>query len=692
MPTYTRLICRLSSNRVSLRARFLVQELEPLTLAKTRKLSAGFINGAIALVVRLLTIVIGLALLAPASLCQDISRSGAHERGQKAIQYTVRVGFEQKDRLQVRLQLPRSPGISMDLEIPAWTPGYYQILHYEKHIVNLSAYDGNGKALPVRRSSARSWTVATKNVATDTIEVRYAVTTNEREASEKDPGLFGTRIDVQNRSVYINTASAFLYSPSSRTLPVQLKLEVPDGYNACVPLPSIDTATYSATDYDELIDSPIQLGTFATTEFTLGNVKFKCVVSPAEHANLAGLQEVVRRIAQKAIELFGAVPFADYTFIFHVGEFGFQGGLEHRRSTVIDIDGPIGATGSDDFLITTAHELLHAWNVKTIRPDGLGPFDYSQPVRTPSLWFAEGVTDYYAALILVRSGLRDMEWFWQLTAQRIRLVDATLMASSISLEQASMHAWEGRSEGFRGVNYYVKGSLIGLYFDLRLRALTGGKSSLDDVMRSMNRAFGEAGRSYPPSALLKTINDCAGIDLKEEYARLVGGVAEVPWSDVFEPAGISLVRERSGFLGVEFSPAPDPDSPESEYAFDGSSPAPNAMPAISVVEKGSPAENMGLKIGDTVVRINGLMVDYTTAGSIVRTMNGNTLISITVRRNGALRTFTGTTGTRYTNASIQFDESRPLSAEKRTLRNELFVGRVPGPHQNTRTTLPQSPH
>ena len=195
--------------------------------------------------------------------------------------------------------------------------------------------------------------------------------------------------------------------------------------------------------------------------------------------------------------MFGSVPFRQYAFIFHIGEEGFEGGLEHRSSTVIHLEDTLADGNDDEFLATCAHELLHAWNVKQIRPEGLGPFDYSRIVRTPSLWFAEGVTDYYADLIPVRAGLRTPDWFTQQLVQRIARLDSTVARGQVTLEQASLHAWEGQSEGYAGLSYYIKGSLAGAFFDLRVRELSGGERSLDDVMRSMDEMYGQRDVPYP---------------------------------------------------------------------------------------------------------------------------------------------------------------------------------------------------
>ena len=51
------------------------------------------------------------------------------------------------------------------------------------------------------------------------------------------------------------------------------------------------------------------------------------------------------------------------------------------------------------------HEFFHLYNVKSIRPVELGPFDYDREVYTPSLWISEGFTVYYETALLRRAGI-----------------------------------------------------------------------------------------------------------------------------------------------------------------------------------------------------------------------------------------------------------------------------------------------
>ena len=107
--------------------------------------------------------------------------------------------------------------------------------------------------------------------------------------------------------------------------------------------------------------------------------------------------------------MWGSAPYEKYVFLNLLTEAG--GGLEHKNSTVLMASRWATSTPQryQNWLGLVSHEFFHAWNVKRLRPVELGPFDYDREVYTPSLWIAEGVTDYYGDVMLRRAG-SDRRW------------------------------------------------------------------------------------------------------------------------------------------------------------------------------------------------------------------------------------------------------------------------------------------
>jgi predicted metalloprotease with PDZ domain len=375
----------------------------------------------------------------------------------------------------------------------------------------------------------------------------------------------------------------------------------------------------------------------------------------------ARLIAALSRIAHAGIQLFGSTPFRRYLFFYHVGGGGFYGGLEHRSSTVIHMGDPIRGAGEDGFLTTTAHEFFHAWNVKRLRPAVLGPFDYTQPVHTGALWWAEGVTDYYAQLLLVRAGLRSRDWFLKVFTDRIAELDTTPARVRVTLEEASRNAWEGGSIGYDGLSYYLKGSLVGFYFDLRLRELTGGRKSLDDVMRALDARYGRHDIGYPEEGLLNTLNDVARADLTTEYTRYVRGTDEIYWDRVLTQAGLSLHRDRVAYLGVRLVNAPPPPDNTTPPAI------------VESVLPGFAAANMALQAGDKILRINGTAVTAGTLGDLVRALPPIRPLTLDIERDNAPLTLNGDSGLAYINHALTVLPEGQIPDSARRLRASLFA-------------------
>ena len=569
--------------------------------------------------------------------------------------YRLSIPAPASHRYHIRITEERPTNAKLEFAIPAWTPGYYQILDYQADIEHVQATDGSGRPLPVSHPSARVWSVDRETQAVPSTLERIVV---EYDVYARDTGLgfFGSALDSELQRGYINGASAFLYEVGKTQRPVRLETALPPNWKLVTSLTSVNppveatssgvdvpilplreaqpaVPAFTASSYDAMIDCPIQIGqSITTTEFEADGAVFQCVCTGSRDWDKKKVSAILGRIVHAAAGIFGKPPFKHYVFFYHIGGGGFTGGLEHSNSTVIHLEQPLKDGGAEEFQTVSAHEFFHAWNVKRVRPAGLGPFDYTQPVRTSSLWWAEGVTDYYADLLLYRAGLRDKTWLLNDLADRMSELDNNPARLRVSLEEASRKAWEGESEGFDGLSYYLKGSLIGLYFDLRLRASTGGNRSLDDVMRLMDTEYGNKNRAYPDGALLDNIEAVAAVDLHAEYAEFVRSHGEIEWNSVLGAVGLALHRESASYLGLQMHEGKG-------GAKDG--------PVIDVIETGSAAARSGLQPNDVLVALDGQPITVATFKEQLGRLAPHTPIVFTVLRRGAQITLAGDSGVRF---------------------------------------------
>ena len=93
---------------------------------------------------------------------------------------------------------------------------------------------------------------------------------------------------------------------------------------------------FSAQNYDELIDHPVEMGHFSHAHFFVDDIRHDVVLAGRHHADLNRLCLDLEKIC-RTLELFGApAPFNNYLFMTAVLENGY-GGLEHPQFNGINV-------------------------------------------------------------------------------------------------------------------------------------------------------------------------------------------------------------------------------------------------------------------------------------------------------------------------------------------------------------------
>lgn len=234
--------------------------------------------------------------------------------------------------------------------------------------------------------------------------------------------------------------------------------------------------------------------------------------------------------------MFGSLPYQEYVFFCDFN--GGYGGLEHLSSTRLGIYSKNASQAAG----LIAHEYFHAFNVKTIREQPLGPFDYSKPANVSTLWWLEGVTDYYADVMRLRAGLIDEEDFLNDVGGSYAALLRNQARLKVTAAESSEKVWTVRgSQGWGGLSYYHKGKLIGVCLDLAIRLETKGARSLDDVIKALYEETKDRKPGYAPNRIRELCIQFGGEKLGPIYDRCVSTTQELPMDDLLSQAG--FVRE-----------------------------------------------------------------------------------------------------------------------------------------------------
>lgn len=539
-----------------------------------------------------------------------------------ATEYVVDVADARRHLLAVTARY-RVTGASLDLMLPAWTPGSYLVREYARHVQDLVAEGADGRALEVEKIEKATWRVATKGEAH--ITVRYAVYAN-------DLTVRSAHADATH--AYWNGACVFLYHAGQLKEPSLVTVAAPDGWKVTTGLPSESSSgvfRFVAKTYDDLVDSPFEVGTHELIEFRALDKPHRIAIwgdcSRPRHELTADFAKIVE--ASAAI-FDNALPYDDYSFLVLLAPNAY-GGLEHKNSTTL-LSSPFTFAPRkkyEDFLELVSHEFFHLWNVKRIRPEVLGPFDYQKENYTRALWMMEGITSYYDRLLLVRAGLISPRRFLTKLADDWAKMMATPGRKHHSLEEASFDSWikhyrPDENTVNTSISYYLKGGIVATLFDLEIRRRSDGKKSLDDVMRLLWREFGARDVGFPEAQAQALFERATGVPLGDLFDTWVRSREEVDPKTALTAMGLELVSGHDDdeglqpWFGVNWS---------------------DAGLRVREVLQGSPAERAGLYPGDDVIALNGYQVrSESTLRERIGLKKPNDVVELTLFRREKLHT------------------------------------------------------
>ncbi len=469
--------------------------------------------------------------------------------------YTHLLEVDMRVQIPANLQVPNET----DLLMPVWTPGSYLVREFERHVQDFAA-DANGRALDWTKVNKNTWRVKTSGARV--WRATYRVYANELSVRTSE---------LNSDHAFWNNAALLMYRDGSINAPATLRILPAPGWKIATGLPAVagEPNTFHAENFDILYDSPVECSNFKQIDFQVRGVPHRIVIDGDGNYDQNRMLAGVQKIVETEVALFGDIPYHDYTFILHLRA-NTGGGLEHLNSTALGFsrNGFAKEEGYRSFLYLVAHEFFHLWNVKRIRPDALGPFDYTKENYTRLLWVAEGVTDYYGQIMPRRAGLISDQTYLDQLAKRIQSFEETPGRLEMSAEEASFDSWiklyrPDENSVNSAISYYDKGELLGLLLDLDIRRRTHGAKSLDDVMRYLYDEFYKKGRNYTPADMQKACELMAGASLDQFFARYVRGRDEFQYNEILTGAGLQLEQ---GGIPIGGS---GPDTPVRIKAFLG---------------------------------------------------------------------------------------------------------------------------
>lgn len=467
------------------------------------------------------------------------SKTTAANSTDSSMHYTVNLDTIGK-YLNVELEYTSTASSSdLLLKMPVWAPGYYMIQNFPKHLCDFSATDSDGRSIKWTKEGKNGWRIAVPG--NGKVKVQYRIFADEYDVAS-------SRID--SKAAFIAPNGVFMYEEGKKDIPVTVSYNVPSNWQSVSTGLVADNCkhyTYTSPNFDVLYDSPLLMGNHLVKKFKHEGHDYELALETPDGFEESEFEDSFRKIVSTATQIIQDVPYTNYTLI-HMGK--GLGGLEHLNSQACYTDGSFRFDDRKawlNYLAFTAHEYFHLYNVKTIRPIELGPFDYDREVFTPLLWFSEGITCYYEAQILHRAGLATEAEMYELISKYMRMDEPYEGHHHQSLRQTSYDIWltflnEDKNNKDVIINYYFRGPVVGLIMDIELQRLSNKKRSLDDLMRLLYRRYHkEQGRGFTEEEFWAAVDEVAGASMSH-IRYIVDDPVDIDYEHYLTPAGLTIDR------------------------------------------------------------------------------------------------------------------------------------------------------
>ena len=505
------------------------------------------------------------------------------------MKYTVSIASPQQQYIQLKAEL-KATTTSTELKFPAWRPGRYQIANFAKNVNHFQVFAHDGKALPFYKTDKNTWCVENGENATFYVQYSYYAADMNAGSTFLDPS-----------QLYVNPVNCFIFNPEEYDHQIDVQLNIPEHWKVAHPL-QCEQHRFSARNYDELADSPficsanLQHSSYEV-EGVVFHLWFNGIVKPQWGKIIPDFEKFTRKQLDKFLEF----PVEEYHFLYQILPYKTYHGVEHEKCTVITI-GPSYSVFNElytEFLGVSSHELYHTWNVKSIRPKDMMPYDFTRENFSKLGYIAEGITTYMGDLMLYKSGVFSLrQYIKEMNAQLQRHFD-NFGRFNYSVAESSWDTWlDGYELGAPGrkVSIYTEGCLLAFIADVLILRATSNKKNLDEVMKSLYYEFGKKGIGITEKDYQHALENVSGISFQWFFDDYVHGTKayNALLVDCFEHIGLDLRHEpvddtAAAQLGVKCS------------RNDGKT-------VVRALYPGGPMDLAGIMLDDEIIAINDIAI------------------------------------------------------------------------------------
>ncbi|PWH87164.1 M61 family metallopeptidase [Brumimicrobium oceani] len=506
------------------------------------------------------------------------------------MKFTFDIKSPQQQYIQITAEI-KVTGKETTVYFPAWRPGRYELGDFAKNVNHFQIFNGDGSALDYQKTNKNTWIVQTEACESITIKYSYYAT---------DLNAGSTFLDATQ--LYVNPVNCCLFTDEVYNDPIEVQLNIPDSWEVAHSL-KVENKVFTAANYDELVDSPfICSAGLQKTSFEVQGTTFYVWFNGLIKPDWKRLEKDFIAYTEAQIKAFSKFPTDEYHYLIQILPYQTYHGVEHSKSTVITL-GPSYAVFEElykELLGVSSHELYHTWNVKSIRPSEMMPYDFKKENYSKLGYIAEGVTTYMGDLMLYKGGVFNLEQYLLEMNKQIQKHMDNFGRYNYSVADSSFDTWlDGYVAGAPGrkVSIYTEGCLLAFILDIHLLKFTNNEKNLDDVMKSMYLNFGDKGVGITEKDYQSEIEKVTGVSMQWYFDDYINGTKSYT----------SLLKECLETIGLKYHSEPV----ESDFgAYLGAKIMEmNNETVITALYPSGALDLAGAMIGDKLISINGVSVN-----------------------------------------------------------------------------------
>jgi predicted metalloprotease with PDZ domain len=484
---------------------------------------------------------------------------------------------------------------TVQIQLPSWRPGRYELQNYVQNVRSFIVKGLDGQVLEANKITKDCWEVILNGH-------NHIIVSYEYYAQQLDAGASY----VDDSQWYINPCNCLVYIQDKINQPCQIKLiDLPAGFIIASNLKFNTDNIADCSDFHHIADSPFIASPLLLNEnYKVGDYTFHIWMKGVARPDWHKLKANFEKFTQAQIEMFGDFPVPEYHFLIEFSNTKAHHGVEHLANTVLwfgpgyKLNEPIIYK---EFLGLACHELFHSWNIKSIRPIEMMPYDYSKENYSNLGYVAEGVTTYYGDYMLFRSGVINFESYAEDLRDNFNKHFHTKGREVMTLAQSSFDTWlDGYKPGVpdRKVSMYVKGMIVAFMLDVSIRRDTANMFSLDTVMQKLYTDFAKKHIGYSEQDYLNVINQITSQDYTSFFNEFIWGLTPLE-----EP-----LQEALNYVGLTLSIQPAKKAMERIFGIKPKDENGQKV-IIGQVYPNSPADMAGLSVGDEILSVGQLDID-----------------------------------------------------------------------------------